>query len=868
MKELLRKIFQHYEIVIILSLVIGAIAVHSFNLFGYPAYTEDEGTYLSQAWSLLTQGRIAPYTYWYDHTPFGWILMSLWSFLTGGFFTFGLSVNSGRVLMVVLNALSTYFVYRITKNLTGRTEAGIAAALIFAFSPLSITFQRRVFLDNIMILWLLISLFFLTKPFKLRNIIISSITFGLAILSKETAFLFLPFFAVLVYKLAHQFNRSFATANWLFIAIFLVSLYPLLAILKGEFFPSDSLVGADGPHVSILQTIGFQMSRSGGFFLSPDSTFMSAFKNSWLRADSFYIILGIITTLINLIFFRNIWTIFLGSSTLLYILFLIRGGVVLDLYIIPLLPLFALNIGLFVAQIGEFLKQRFKLKYLSLLLSFFIGLAIYYQLKNSNYLFTANQTVNEIAAVEWAKNNIDPQSLLLIDNYAYVDLNDPLINTSDKLFGAQYYVKIDNDPEIKQQVIKNDWRSIDYLLVTPAFIKTMNDENLELVKLAYDNSFVVKTFDQYDGKSDPYPVEIRQVDNRKIQPLEKSWAYYKNSFLNSEGRTVDPRSKDTTSEGQSYTMLRAVWSNDQKTFDQTLEWTLNNLKISDKYLFSWLYGDVDGEIRIKDIATASDADEDIALALLFAYKKWGDERYLNLSQNIINDIWEDEVVEIQGKYYLTAGTNSKRAEGYIINPSYFSPATYRIFAQVDQNHPWKKLAEDSYTVLNQFHEENTLNSKSTKLLPNWFLVRENTGEFISAQKYIGEDSDKYGFDSFRIYWRVALDASWFNNPQAKKYLETAQPFYKEEWEKQKSYAALYHLDGRRATDYSQISSTTGPLSILLFVNQDLAKDVYHKTFAVQFNRQGFWGEKDNYYDQNWAWFAVALYTNNLPNLWS
>jgi len=30
--------------------------------------------------------------------------------------------------------------------------------------------------------------------------------------------------------------------------------------------------------------------------------------------------------------------------------------------------------------------------------------------------------------------------------------------------------------------------------------------------------------------------------------------------------------------------------------------------------------------------------------------------------------------------------------------------------------------------------------------------------------------------------------------------------------------------------------------------------------------EGYWGDKNNYYDQNWAWFATALYTNNLPNL--
>jgi len=49
---------------------------HAINLFHFPYYEADEGTYMSQAWALVTKGSLAPYTYTYDHAPGGGILIA------------------------------------------------------------------------------------------------------------------------------------------------------------------------------------------------------------------------------------------------------------------------------------------------------------------------------------------------------------------------------------------------------------------------------------------------------------------------------------------------------------------------------------------------------------------------------------------------------------------------------------------------------------------------------------------------------------------------------------------------------------------------------------------------------------------------
>ena len=191
---MLNKIKEHKKDLLVLAilLLISGVA-HGYNMFHFPYYENDEGTYISQAWSLLTQGKLAPYTYFYDHAPVGWFLIALWAKLTGGFFTFGFSINSGRVLMLVLHLLSTALLFGVAKKLFKSNLTATLASLIFTLSPLGIYFQRRVLLDNIMVFWLLLALLLiLGNRRKLRHFIGSAIAFGIAILTKETAIFFYP----------------------------------------------------------------------------------------------------------------------------------------------------------------------------------------------------------------------------------------------------------------------------------------------------------------------------------------------------------------------------------------------------------------------------------------------------------------------------------------------------------------------------------------------------------------------------------------------------------------------------------------------------------------------------------------------------
>ena len=71
------------------------------NMFRFPQYELDEGTYVGSAWAMFEQGKLYFYTYAYDHTLLGWFQVGAFAELVGGFLRFGTSVNTGRVLMLV-----------------------------------------------------------------------------------------------------------------------------------------------------------------------------------------------------------------------------------------------------------------------------------------------------------------------------------------------------------------------------------------------------------------------------------------------------------------------------------------------------------------------------------------------------------------------------------------------------------------------------------------------------------------------------------------------------------------------------------------------------------------------------------------------
>ncbi|PID52283.1 MAG: hypothetical protein CR972_02295 [Candidatus Moraniibacteriota bacterium] len=861
---------------VLLFLMIIVIVAHTYNFFAYPYYENDEGTYISQAHALITQGKLSPYVYWYDHAPGGWIIIAFFAKITGALFAFDTSVNFGRVLMLGFHILSAMMIYVIAKRLSKGYVVAIISTIIFALSPLAIYYQRRVLLDNMMTTLVLCAIAILYKKRITMNwIIASAILFASAVLVKETALVFLPALLIGVWQRRKEISCKWVSGKWLIVVCEVMALYPWYAFVRGELFDAQG----GGDHVSLLGTLSWQLSRTGSdiAFWHKGSEFMNGVMD-WLYHDPYIIIAGFLTGMLVVVWSlgrKDLRVISLGM--IFFFFYLLRSNIVLNFYIVPLIPFLALSIALIVERLARYIADGYQKRFVFTSMIFVLIVVVAMVLPTQKH-FMLNETQAQIDAVHWVKKHVPTSAKIAIDDYMYTDYHDARFGNGKVFNHADIFWKIESDPQVRNDVYNSDWRTINYVVGSSTFDTHRSHGQLEFVGEAASSAVEIVKFVS-DDTADAYQTRILKVD--PDMPVDITYAHsdeitdqlyralrsYKKFFFRTYGQIVDPDTSLTTSEGQSYAMLRSVWVDDKETFDGVWEWTQDHLqfRIGDN-LISWKWA-LD---KLEDSSNATDADEDIALALLFAYAQWGDERYLTDAKKIIDDIGDYAVVEIAGKNYVLSSHWKiiEQTDGFLLNPSYLAPAHYRIFAEVDPKHDWQKIARDSYDVLARASH---LEGNVTGLPADWVLVDKETGELSSAQAYFDYDVDKFSFDAFRVLWRVSLDYQWFNSLKARTYLDSVNTYLIEQYKKEKTLPSEIASDGTVIAKDARLAVDAGYLAAFM-IKRDalLAKDFFEKQFVQKYNDSGeYWGDdKYNYYDANWAWFATAMYNGNMKNLFA
>lgn len=352
--------------------------------------------------------------------------------------------------------------------------------------------------------------------------------------------------------------------------------------------------------------------------------------------------------------------------------------------------------------------------------------------------------------------------------------------------------------------------------------------------------------------------------------LASSWTKYKQQFMD-RGRAVDHSQKGiTTSEGQSYALLRAVWIDDKPAFDETWQWTKTTLKRPDDNLFGWRWGQKkDGTYGFLEDGggnSASDADTDIALALIFASKRWNNPKYLEEAKPILEDIWKLEVDQVNGKNYLVAGNWAKGGAKLIINPSYFAPYAWRIFAEVDRDRDWNSLIDPGYELLTLSGREKLDRGYAVGLPPNWMGLRRDSGKLENAD--LPNLNTDYSYDAIRTPFRVALDYKWFKEPRALVYLAENYKLLNEFYGKHNKLSTTYAHDGADIDHNENPAMYATSLGYFSLVHPKTADKIYREKIIKLYA-----GDKDTfnpdipYYEQNWLWFGAALYNNFLVNLY-
>lgn len=358
----------------------------------------------------------------------------------------------------------------------------------------------------------------------------------------------------------------------------------------------------------------------------------------------------------------------------------------------------------------------------------------------------------------------------------------------------------------------------------------------------------------------PTPAHLERV-------LHTSWRSYVQHFLTDDGRVViSEQGGETISEAQAYGLLRAVWAGDEATFARVYAWTycyLSRARTHGDSLLAWRWGrQTDGTFGVLDENTAADGDLDYALALILAARRgWRPPPdlpdYLEESRRVQRAILAKEVVTLPGgEVLLTPGNWHEVSPPYLVNPSYFFPAAYQLFAQVQPDPLWGQLHRATYQFLESLGR-GLGEQPGVGLIPDWCRV-DAQGRFSPAP---GRGTD-FGWEAVRLPFRVALDYLWFKEEQAARQARSMLPFFKKEWQAHGRLAAVYRHDGTPAATHESPVLYAGVLAAALAAgDRDFSQQLAQKilSFYQEKDGQAYFVAPDNYYANNWAWLGLALY---------
>ena len=213
------------------------------------------------------------------------------------------------------------------------------------------------------------------------------------------------------------------------------------------------------------------------------------------------------------------------------------------------------------------------------------------------------------------------------------------------------------------------------------------------------------------------------------------------------GRVVRrDQGSDTVSEGQAYGMLIALSLKDEKSFDSLWKWTENNLQKSDGLLaWRWKNG------TVVDSTPASDADLDVARALVIAGKRFGRSDLTTAGTRLATAIADALTVQTAlGRILLPGPWAATNPHSY--NPSYVSPVSFQVLGDATGDPRWAELAAGSRAV--------TIKLLEVAALPSdWAQVNDDGTVAVIPGPSGTSGEVTYGYDAARTAIRFAESCS-------------------------------------------------------------------------------------------------------------
>lgn len=195
---------------------------------------------------------------------------------------------------------------------------------------------------------------------------------------------------------------------------------------------------------------------------------------------------------------------------------------------------------------------------------------------------------------------------------------------------------------------------------------------------------------------------------------------------------------DTVSEGIAYGMLFAAYGNDKTTFDGL--WSYAKAHVNNNGLMNWRIA-ANGSTTGYNGAT--DADEDMAAALVAADTQWSGYR-----------ADAEKLIGLIKRHQVEPGTNVIKPGDVwggsdLLNPSYITPSYYGVFAQYTGDASWTAIKDANDRVLQAIRTNS--DSRTTGFIPDWSRA---DGRQAGGMGY------DFGYDGSRAPLRLAMASNW------------------------------------------------------------------------------------------------------------
>lgn len=202
----------------------------------------------------------------------------------------------------------------------------------------------------------------------------------------------------------------------------------------------------------------------------------------------------------------------------------------------------------------------------------------------------------------------------------------------------------------------------------------------------------------------------------------EEWQAYKARFLDPSGRIVDTANNNIShSEGQGYGMLLAYLAGSRGDFDTVWAFTRTEMMLRDDGLAVWRW-DPTAKPHVTDANNATDGDLLIAYALALAGRDWKRPDLTAAAAAMATSLAESSIETVAGATLLKPGNTgfgaADRADGPVVNPSYWVFEALPVMATLAPDGAWAQLADSGNKLV-----ASAMRIGSAGLPPDWVSLK-------------------------------------------------------------------------------------------------------------------------------------------------